>query len=111
MTRVITAAVALCLALSIHAIAQSNNAGVSGSEIDCHVGGEGGHQAHGSTTSFAERERVCIRAQFMNRSHSLSAPNLKSYSNLCRACQKSSHARDGELQSCGKNTFLLSPFV
>ena len=62
------------------AAAPRENAGVGGSEIDCHVGGEGGHQVHGNSASFAEKE--CDRAQFMIRSSSLSAPNLKSFRNL-----------------------------
>ena len=62
------------------AAAAGEDAGVGGSEIDCHVRGKGGQQAHDNSTSCTGK--ACIRAKFMIRSHSLSAWNPKSCRNL-----------------------------
>ncbi len=79
------------------AAAARKNAGIGGSEIDRHVGGKGGHQAHDNSTSFAGGE--CIRAQFMIRSHSLSARKLKSFRDLSRPTATRSAGQAAGLQT------------
>jgi hypothetical protein len=75
------------------------DAGIGGTEIDRHICCKGRHQAHENTTSFAGKERELIAAQFMIRSHYLSARNLKSFRDLCEAEHSRPGGGAGRLQS------------
>ncbi len=72
MTRVITAAVALCLALSIHAIAQSNNASVSGSVSDV-----SGAFIPGVTVSATNTRTGVVTTAVSNETGTYNIPNVQ----------------------------------